>query len=120
MKENIIKIKSYQFALKVVKLCRGLVDQKEYVLSKQLLTSGTSIGANVEEAVHAQSTSDYIHKLAIAQKEASETLYWIRLLKDSELIEDEHGKELLCECEEVKRIITSILKTTKANRLQTR
>ena len=116
MRDNVIKSKSYQFALKVVKVARQLSDQKEYVLSRHLLRSGTSIGANIEEATQAQSTADFIHKLSIAQKESFESNYWIRLLRDSELIPDDIGTLLLTDCEEIQRIITSILKTTKAKK----
>jgi len=88
MKEdNVIQLKSYNFALRMVKLYRFLTEKKkEYVLSKQILKSGTSIGANVEEALGAQSKADFICKLAIAYKEARETHYWIRILRDSKYI----------------------------------
>jgi four helix bundle protein len=84
MKESILREKSYQFALRIVKLYQFVVSEKsEYVLSKQILRSGTSIGANVEEANQAESKADFIHKLSIAQKESFETDYWLRLLRDS-------------------------------------
>ena len=118
MKENIIKTKSYQFALDVVKVCQALTERKEYLLSKQLLRSGTSIGANIEEAMHAQTTSDFIHKLSIAQKESSETNYWIRLLTDSAIVDAELGDDLLMKCDEIQRIIAAILKTTKSRKVQ--
>ena len=89
MKENILKEKSYKFALRMIKLYKFMtVEHKEFVLSKQVLRSGTSIGANIEESIHAQSKSDFAHKLSIAQKEASETNYWLRLLRDSDYIND--------------------------------
>lgn len=85
MKENVTSEKAYAFALRIIKLYKYMaVNYKEFVLSKQVLRSGTSIGANIEESVHAQSKIDFIHKLSIAQKEANETNYWIRLLRDSE------------------------------------
>ena len=85
--ENVLKNKSYAFALQVVKLCRKLQEEKkEYVLSKQLLRSGTAIGALTEEANQAESKADFIHKLSIANKEANETQYWIRLLIDTEIV----------------------------------
>ncbi len=84
MNESILSVKSYEFALRIIKLYRFMVDEHhEYVLSKQILRSGTSLGANIEESVHAQSKTDFIHKLSIAQKEANETNYWLRLLKDN-------------------------------------
>ena len=86
MKESVLKEKSYQFALRVIKLYKYIVaEKKEYVLSKQILRAGTSIGANVEEANQAQSKADFVHKLSIAQKEAFETDYWLRLLRDCEV-----------------------------------
>lgn len=115
MSENIIKNKTYQFALKVVLACKELIGQKEFVLSKQLLRSATSIGANVEEGIQAQSKADFIHKFSIAQKEAFETHYWLRLLRDSGYMNKEKANELLFECVEIQKIITSILKTSKSN-----
>ena len=85
-KPNIIKEKSYSFALSVIAAYKMLASDKEYVLSKQLLRSGTSIGANIEEALQAQSKADFIHKLSIAQKEAFEANYWLRLLRDSSFL----------------------------------
>jgi four helix bundle protein len=115
MKENIIKIKTYQFALKVVLLFKELQKEKEFVLSKQLLRSATSIGANVEEGIQAQSKPDFIHKFSISQKEAFETHYWLRLLKDSNYLKKETADNLISECEEIQRIITAILKKSKEN-----
>ncbi len=86
--ENPIREKSYQFALAVIKLYRRVQEQREYVISKQLLRSGTSIGANVEEAIAAESRRDFVHKMALASKEARETVYWLRLLSDSDLVPD--------------------------------
>ena len=83
MKDNIIQKKSYDFALTIIALYRNLVKGNEFVLSKQLLRSGTSIGANVEEAQAGQSRADFISKMSIASKEARETCYWLRLLRDS-------------------------------------
>src|ERR1044072_5761902 len=88
-RRNIIQEKSFLFALRVVKLYKHLkTDKKEFVLSKQLLRSGTSIGANIREAKNAESTADFIHKLSIAQKETDETLYWLELLYKSEYLTD--------------------------------
>lgn len=116
MKDNILKDKAYRFALRIVKLYQFLGNEKkEFVMSKQVLRSGTSIGANVEEANQAQSKVDFIHKLAISQKESFETHYWIRLLRDSGFLNDKLADSLLEDCEEVQKLITSSIKTAKAN-----
>lgn len=116
MAESILKTKSYDFALRVVKLSKHLIEEKqEYILSKQVLRSGTSIGANVEEANQAQSRKDFVHKLSIALKEATETNYWLRLLKDSEILENEIADSMLKDCEEIQKILTASIKTTKKN-----
>jgi len=113
-KHNIIVDKTFCFALKVIAVHKHLVaDSKEYVLSKQLLRSGTSIGANVNEAVEAQSKADFIHKLSIALKEARETQYWIRLLIESEYLRS--GEAILDDATELIRILTAIIKTSKSN-----
>lgn len=113
-KDNVIQIKSYNFSVKVVKLYKEIVEkEKEYVLSKQLLRSATSIGANVEEAIGGQSRKDFFAKLTIAYKEARETHYWIRLLKDTEYIVKEKANDLLADIEEILRIIGSIQKTVR-------
>ncbi len=92
--ENIIQTKSYAFAVRIVRLHQHLINsKKEYVLSKQILRSGTSIGANVEESIGGQSKADFIHKLAIAYKEARETSYWLRLLKDTDYLIPKHKEE---------------------------
>jgi len=115
MKENPIKDKSYSFALKAVSIYKNLQQKKEFILSKQFLRSATSIGANIEEGIQAQSKKDFIHKLSISQKEAFETNYWIRLLRDSNYIEKQVATELIKDCEEIQKIITAILKTAKRN-----
>jgi four helix bundle protein len=113
-KDNIIVKKSYSFALEVIKIYKCLINErKEYVLSKQLLRSGTSIGANVHEAIASESKKDFIHKLAIAVKEARESSYWLSLLKDSDYINEEQFKKLISNCDEVIRILNSIILTTK-------
>ena len=113
-KENIIASKSYSFSLKVIELYKYLIsEKKEYVLSKQFLRSGTSIGANVHEAVASESKKDFVHKLGIALKEARETSYWLRLLKDSSYISSEQATELSGASEEIIRILNSIILTTK-------
>jgi len=117
MSESILKTKSYNFALRTIKLFRCLIDEKrEYILSKQILRSGTSIGANIEEANQAQSKADFIHKLLVAHKEAFETNYWLRLLRDSEILETKIAQSLLEDCEEIQKILTSSIKTSKSSK----
>jgi four helix bundle protein len=114
MSESIIQKKSYDFALEIVRLYKDLTTfQKEYVLSKQLLRSGTSIGANVNEALSAQSKRDFIHKLSIALKEAREISYWLNLLKDSDFITLSVFNTLNKYCTEIIKILSSIILTTK-------
>lgn len=114
MKDNILKTKSYKFALRIVKPFRCLSNEKkEFVLSKQVLQSGTSIGANIEEAFQAESKADFIHKLAIANKEAFETNYWLRLLRDSDLLEAKIADSLLVDCDELQKLLVSSIKTAK-------
>lgn len=116
MSESILSTKSYAFALRIVKLYQFMADERrEYVLSKQILRSGTSIGANIEESVHAQSKIDFIHKLSIAQKEANETNYWLRLLKDTGYIEEKLAESFITDCDEIQRMLTASIKTAKSN-----
>ena len=110
MKESIVKEKSYLFSLKVIKLYKKLTEEKEFIISKQLLRSGTSIGANIEEALAGQSRRDFIAKMSIWSKEARETKYWLRLLRDSELT-DLSIEESLLDIDELIRMLTSIVKT---------
>ena len=112
-KENIIVKKSYAFALSVVQLYKQLVEKKEYVLSKQILRSGTSIGSNINEAISGESKKDFIHKLGISVKEARETSYWLNLLKDSDYITTDDFNRLHNSCEELIKILNSIILTTK-------
>ena len=113
-KDNVLQEKSYAFALRIVKAYQYLCTEKrEYVLSKQLLRAGTSIGANVEESLGGQSDKDFISKISIAYKEGRETHYWIRLLKDSGYLTDSQTNSLLSDCEELLKIIGSIQKTLK-------
>ena len=113
-KDNIIQIKSYDFAVRIVKLYKSLSrDKKEYILSKQLLRSGTSIGANIEEAIGGQSRKDFYAKLTIAYKEARETHYWIRLLRDTDYLNKEETMSLLKDINEILKIIGSIQKTIR-------
>ena len=114
MAESILRIKSYEFAIRTVYLARDLVEQKrEFVLSKQVLRSGTSIGANVEEANQAQSKKDFVHKLSIALKEATETNYWLRLLRDTKLINESLAESLISDCRQLERILTASIRTSK-------
>lgn len=114
MEENIIKDKSYEFALRVVKLYKYLSDEKkEYVLSKQVLRSGTSIGANVEEAIGGITKKDFLNKMFNAYKEARETNYWIRLLKDSNILESEIAFSLLNDCDIIIKILGKIISTSR-------
>ncbi len=115
MRENIIATKTYAFALKAIKLYQHLTAEKrEFVLSRQFLRSATSIGANVEESVGGQSERDFFMKLNIAYKEARESHYWLRLLKDSEIITTEMASPLIQDIEEIQRILGSSIKTIKA------
>ena len=116
MRKNIVKEKSFLFAIRVVKLYKFLVDnKKEYVLSKQLLRSGTSVGAMVREAEHSESKKDFIHKLAIAQKEINESIYWLELLKETAYLKQTEFSSLNKDATEIIKLITSIIKSTKAN-----
>ncbi len=116
MKENTIKIKSYEFALRIIKAYQYLSkEQKEFVLSKQMLRSGTSIGAMVRESEYAQSKADFIHKLSVALKEANETEYWLMLLKDSSYIDEKCFQSIEKDCIELIKLLTSIINTSKSN-----
>ena len=111
-RQNIIKDKTYKFSLEIIAIYKIMINQNEFILSKQLLRSGTSIGANVEEAIAAQSRKDFISKMSIASKEARETNYWLRLLRDSKLCENIDFSDLIKESEEIIAILTSIVKTS--------
>ena len=114
-KENPLKEKSYAFALKIARIVTQIqLEEKEYVLSKQLLRAGTSIGANVEEALAGQSKRDFTAKMSISSKEARETKYWLRLLKQSELTSIDVNS-LILDIDELIRILTSIFKTSQQN-----
>ena len=111
---NSIQEKSFRFAVRIVKLCRYLqTEKKEYVLSKQLLRSGTSIGANVSESQQAQSRPDFVSKLSIALKETSETEYWLRLLYATDYLSDRYFESIWADCDEVKSLLVSIVKSSK-------
>lgn len=112
--ENIIVDKSKSFAVRIVNLYKYLCDEKkEFVLSKQLLRSGTSIGANVKEAIRGQSKDDFIHKMNISLKEASESEYWIELLFETDYITEQQFDSIISDCRELIKILTSIIKTSR-------
>lgn len=115
MKKNIIQEKSFQFALSIIQLYKELSSKKEYVLSKQLLRSGTSVGANIREAKNAESKRDFIHKLAISQKECDESLYWLDLLFESGYIDFDSYNNKKNEAKELLKILRSIILSTKRN-----
>ena len=109
-----IQEKSFCFAVRIVNLCRYLqAEQKEYILSKQLIRCGTSIGANVSESQQAQSRPDFINKLNIALKEAYETDYWLRLLFETKYLKDTEFEPIIADCKELERLLISIIKTSK-------
>ena len=110
---NTVEEKSFLFAIRIVNLSKYLVDKNEHVLSKQVLRSGTSIGANIAEAQQAQSTADFISKLNIALKEASETNYWLRLLNATKYITNTEFSSLIADCREIEKLLTSIIKSSK-------
>ena len=112
--DNAIQDKSFRFAVRIVNLCRYLqAEQKEYILTKQLLKSGTSIGANVSESQQAQSRPDFVSKLNIALKEAYETNYWLRLLHETNFLTGDAFQSIITDCQELERLLISIIKTSK-------
>ncbi len=111
MGKSIVRQKSYEFALRIINVCTQLRNGKHFEVSSQLLRSGTSIGANVEEALAGQSRKDFFAKMAIASKEARETHYWLRLVKDAKLFNEQQIKNLITASEELIKILTSIVKT---------
>lgn len=113
---NVVKDKSFALAVRIVKLSQWLVkEKKEFVLSKQVLRSGTAIGALYREAEHAESKADFAHKLCIAQKETNETLYWLELLKETEYLDAKQFQSLHNDTTEVIKLLTAIIKSSKAN-----
>ncbi|MEA4983734.1 MAG: four helix bundle protein [Paludibacter sp.] len=116
MMKSIVGEKSYAFALRMVKAYKYLIkEQHEFILSKQMLRSGTAIGALIKEAEHAQSRADFINKMNIALKEANETEYWLMLLKDSNYLNDKTYTSIHNNCDELIRLLASIVKTSKKN-----
>jgi four helix bundle protein len=112
MQNSIIKQKSYDFALRIIKLHQFLREQKHFEIAAQLVKSATSIGANVEEALAGQSKKDFVGKMGIASKEARETNYWLRLIRDSGLVRRGRVEKLIASSEELLKILTSIVKTS--------
>lgn len=118
MKENVLNEKSLDFAVRMVKLQKYLsTDKKEFVISKQIIRSGTGIGANINEANYGQSKADFISKLHIALKETAETEYWLKLLVKSEYLTEQEGDSLLNDCLELKRLLIASITTAKNNPL---
>jgi len=116
MKPNVLKDKSFGFAVRIVNLYKYLSDnKKEFILSKQVLRSGTAIGALYREAEHSESKQDFIHKLSIAQKECNETIYWLDLLKATNYIEAIEYNSISNDCDELMALLVSIIKSTKGN-----
>jgi four helix bundle protein len=114
MKENVLLEKSYQFALRIVKLCQYLRDEaKEFVLSPNILRDGANIGAFVEEAYQAESTADFVHLISIANKNAFRTDFWLRLLRDGNHITEKQAASMLDDCVELKKMLISTIKTSK-------
>jgi four helix bundle protein len=112
-RENIIKEKSFAFAIEIVTLYKILLERKEFVLSKQMLRSGTSVGANIRESEHAQSKADFIHKLSISLKEANETEYWIDLLHETKYLSQIEFEFIKPKIVELLKLLTSIINTSK-------
>ena len=112
-KPNVIRDKNFTFALRIVKMYKFLIEKKEFVLSKQLLRSGTAIGALVREAEHAESKADFIHKMAIAQKKTNETDYWIELLYQSDYLDNSQYNSIIADIKELNKILASIIITSK-------
>ena len=113
---NVLVDKSFQFAIRTVKLYKYLCeDKKEFILSKQLLRAGTSIGANINESQDAQSKNDFVSKLSISLKEGRESKYWLELLKETDYLTNKEAESILNDLEEVIKLLVSIIKTTKEN-----
>ena len=112
--DSIVEIKSFRFSVRIVRLCQYLQNQKkEYVISKQLLRAGTSIGANIAEGKQGQSRPDFISKLSIALKETAETKYWLHLLRATEYLNDVQFNSIVRDCQEIEKLLVSIVKSSK-------
>ena len=120
MKRNIIKDKSFKFAVRIIRLYQYLRrDKREYILSKQVVRSGTSVGAMIRESEHAETRKDFLHKIAVAQKEINETIYWLDLLKETDYLTEKYYNSIHSDAVEIIKIITSILISTKKNNVKT-
>ena len=116
MKDSLVFEKAFKFSIRIVNLYKYLVkEQREYVLSKQILRSGTSIGANIKEGLYSQSKKDFISKMNIALKEAAETEYWIELLKETDYLKKDLSDSILSDAIEIRKMLTSIVKTSREN-----
>ena len=115
MKPNVVKSKSYLFAKRIILCSKFLHENREYIISNQLLRSGTAPGALIREAEMGESKKDFIHKLSIALKEANETEYWIELLMDTNYLTRTEGNSLIYDCKEIIKLLTSIIKSSKSN-----
>ena len=113
MKENIVVDKSKKFAVRIINLYKYLCKKEEYILSKQILRSGTSIGANIREAIFGQTKADFYFKMNIARKEANETEYWLELLYEGKYIKKNDFESIYCDCKEIIKLLTEITKTQK-------
>ena len=112
--KNVVQDKSFSFAVRIVKLYKYLItEHREYVLSKQLLRSGTAVGALIREAEQAESKADFIHKMAISLKEANESAYWLELLKETEYLETKAYESIKADNIELLKLLTSIIRTSK-------
>jgi len=116
-KENVVKNKSFAFSVRIIRLYQYLANQKkEFIIAKQLLRSGTSVGAMVKEAEHAESRNDFKHKISIAQKEINESIYWLELLRETEYLSKEEFDSLKADAVELLKIVTAIIKSVKVNK----
>ena len=116
MKTNILSEKSLKFAVRIYKLAKHLDSKKEFIISKQLLRSGTSIGANISESIYAESDLDYIHKYSIAQKECSETLYWLTILNETKILTTEEFTSINNDCVELMKLLVKTITTLKSKK----
>lgn len=120
LKENLVYKKAFKFSIRIVRLYKYLVEEKnEYILSKQILRSGTSIGANIKEGIVAQSKKDFLSKMYVSLKEADETEYWLEILNQSEYIESKVYDSIIEECKEINKLLCATVKTTKKNLINT-
>jgi four helix bundle protein len=115
VKKSLVYEKAFKFSIRMVKLFQYLQDKKEYVMSKQIVRSGTSIGANIKEALYAQTKKDFAYKMNVALKESAETEYWLELLKETQYISDEMFNSVIEENREILKMLASIVKTSKEN-----